>query len=74
MLAPAVEKIQKRLGPYIYGIDVGTLQHAAVLALKQRGLTVSTAESCTGGGVAKRITEVPGGVGSVARRNLHLYQ
>ena len=60
MLAPAVEKIQKRLGPYIYGIDVGTLQHAAVLALKQRGLTVSTAESCTGGGVAKRITEVPG--------------
>lgn len=60
LLAPAVEKIQKRLGPYIYGIDVGTLQHAAVLALKQRGLTVSTAESCTGGGVAKRITEVPG--------------
>ena len=28
--------------------------------MKHRGLTVSTAESCTGGGVAKRITEVSG--------------
>lgn len=60
LLAPAVEKIQKRMGPYVYGVDVGTLQNAAVTALRQKGLTVSTAESCTGGGVAKRITEVPG--------------
>ena len=60
LLAPAVEEIQKRMGPYVYGVDVGTLQNAAVTALRQKGLTVSTAESCTGGGVAKRITEVPG--------------
>ncbi|MGN0624728.1 MAG: competence/damage-inducible protein A [Oscillospiraceae bacterium] len=60
LLAPAVEKIQNRMGSYVYGVDVGTLQNAAVTELRQKGLTVSTAESCTGGGVAKRITEVPG--------------
>ena len=31
-----------------------------VLALKERGLTISTAESCTGGMVAKAITDVSG--------------
>lgn len=60
LLEPAVQEIQKRLGAYVYGVDVGTLQNAVVLAMKHRGLTVSTAESCTGGGVAKRITEVSG--------------
>ncbi|MDD3192981.1 MAG: competence/damage-inducible protein A [Oscillospiraceae bacterium] len=60
LLTPMIREIRQRLGQYVYGVDVGTLQKAAVLALVERGLTVSTAESCTGGGVAKRITEVPG--------------
>lgn len=60
LLAPAVEEIRRRLGRYIYGVDVGTLEKAAVLALGEEGLTLATAESCTGGGVARRITDVPG--------------
>ena len=36
------------------------LERAVVLALKEKGLTVATAESCTGGLVSKRITAVSG--------------
>lgn len=60
LLAPAVQKIQGQLGDYIYGVDVDSLQNAVVRAFRQQGLTLSTAESCTGGGVARRITEISG--------------
>ena len=37
-----------------------TLEQQVIAALKSRGLTLSTAESCTGGLTAKRLTDVPG--------------
>ena len=37
-----------------------TLEQQVVAALKARGMTLSTAESCTGGMTAKRLTDVPG--------------
>ena len=60
MMAPVIEKLQEHFADLIYGVDVNDLQTAAVQALQQKGLTVATAESCTGGFVSKRITEVPG--------------
>ncbi|MCI5802367.1 MAG: competence/damage-inducible protein A [Oscillospiraceae bacterium] len=57
---PAVQQLSEALGGVVYGVDVGSLQKAAVQALRERGLTAATAESCTGGLVSKRITEVPG--------------
>lgn len=60
MADPAVERLAAALGEAVYGIDAGSLQAAAVRALQERGLTVATAESCTGGLVSKRITEIPG--------------
>ena len=60
ILQPAIEKILAAAGDYCYGIDVPDLQTAAVQALRQKGLTVATAESCTGGMVAARLTEVAG--------------
>lgn len=60
LLQPAIDKILAVAGEYCYGIDVPDLQTAAVQALRQKGLTVATAESCTGGLVAARLTEVPG--------------
>ncbi len=47
------------VGKYIYGIDT-TLEEAAVRLLAEAGKHVATAESCTGGLIAKRITEVSG--------------
>ena len=60
LLQPAIDKILAAAGDYCYGIDVPNLQTAAVQMLHQKGLTVATAESCTGGMVAARLTEVPG--------------
>ena len=47
-------------GAYVYGIDVGTIENAVVKALHESGLTLSAAESCTGGLVAKRVTDISG--------------
>lgn len=45
---------------YIYGLDVGTIQEAFVARMTEKKLTVAVAESCTGGLVASRITDVSG--------------
>ena len=47
-------------GQYIYGEGEQGLEQALVEALAQKGLTLATAESCTGGLVSQRITAVPG--------------
>ncbi len=48
------------VGQYIYGVDAGTLEEALVKALIRSGRHIAAAESCTGGYVAKRITNVSG--------------
>lgn len=60
LLAPVVQQVCDMLGSVVYGIDVGSLEQAAARALTARGLTLSVAESCTGGLLSKRITDVPG--------------
>lgn len=57
---PVVEEIQRRLGPLVYSVEQDTLEATVVALLAQRGMTLATAESCTGGLLAKRITDVPG--------------
>jgi nicotinamide-nucleotide amidase len=57
---PVVDELKKRLGEFCYGIDVGSLEETVVHLLAERGLTIATAESCTGGLLAKRITDIPG--------------
>lgn len=57
---PVIEEIKKRLDAYVYGVDYNCIEEAVVGMLKEHHLKVSTAESCTGGLIAKRITDVPG--------------
>ena len=57
---PVIEEIKKRLDAYVYGVDYNCIEEAAVGMLKEHHLKVATAESCTGGLIAKRITDVPG--------------
>ena len=56
-----VEQIRATpVGDFIYAIDTPSPEAALVALLAERGLTLSTAESCTGGLIAKRITDVSG--------------
>ena len=60
ILQPMMDKVAEIAGEFIYGIDIGDLQTALVRRLQEKGLKVATAESCTGGYISKRITEVDG--------------
>ncbi|HPG26628.1 MAG: competence/damage-inducible protein A [Spirochaetaceae bacterium] len=59
-IARAVEAIRERLGPIVYGTGSDTMESVVGGLLRERGLTIATAESCTGGLIAERITDVPG--------------
>lgn len=48
------------ISPYIYGVDCDNVETALVRLLTEKGLTLATAESCTGGMVGQRITGVSG--------------
>jgi nicotinamide-nucleotide amidase len=59
-LAAAETPLRAALGADCYGADAESLEEAVGALLRARGLAVSTAESCTGGLVAHRLTNVPG--------------
>ncbi|MDM7921580.1 MAG: competence/damage-inducible protein A [Pyrinomonadaceae bacterium] len=60
VLAELVEKIAEALGVAVFTTDGETMEQVIGRMLKERGKTVSVAESCTGGLIGRRITEVPG--------------
>lgn len=53
-------EIRAVAGDYIFGADSETLAEVVVHQLKSKGLTLGLVESCTGGGLAKAITDIPG--------------
>ncbi|MBI3985558.1 MAG: competence/damage-inducible protein A [Lentisphaerae bacterium] len=52
--------VESSLGDAVFGHDQETLQEALARLLKARHKTVATAESCTGGLLARYLTDVPG--------------
>lgn len=60
MLDPVEAQVRAALGDVVYGVNVGGLPEVCLALLKERHLTFATAESCTGGRVAERITALPG--------------
>ncbi len=60
LIRPMQQEIEKRLGTAIYGFDEDRMESAVVNLLREKGRTLSVAESCTGGLVSNRITNVPG--------------
>lgn len=57
---PMIEEIKSRLSKFIYGIDCNSIEEAVVPMLIENNLKLATAESCTGGLVGKRITNISG--------------
>lgn len=52
--------VRARLRAHIFGVDEEEIEQVVVRLLTQRGQTLALAESCTGGCVANRVTNVPG--------------
>jgi len=59
-LDAAVASLTSAIGESIFSLDGRTIEVVVGDALKSRGLSIGLAESCTGGLVAARLTEVPG--------------
>ncbi len=57
---PVIERIKTESAHLCYGIDSDNLETVAGRLLKERNLSVSCAESCTGGLLSKRLTDVAG--------------
>ena len=60
MLQPVMAEVEQRLGELIYGVDVDCIEQSVLKLLREKNMTFSAAESCTGGDVAKRFTDMPG--------------
>ncbi|MCB0625315.1 MAG: CinA family protein, partial [Saprospiraceae bacterium] len=56
MLETQVARLQALLPDLIYGYEAESLEEAVGRILRERGLRLATAESCTGGYLAHRIT------------------
>ena len=61
LLKPLEEKVREILGDCVYAEgENASMQETVVKLLREQGKTVTFAESCTGGLLAKKITEIPG--------------
>ncbi len=60
LMAPVIEKVREALGDIIYAIDEDSLESVVLRILREKNLTVAAAESCTGGLLQKRLTDIPG--------------
>ncbi len=61
LIKPVVKEIRRRFGNAVYAVrEEETLEAVVVHLLAKYGLTLTTAESCTGGLLAGRIVDVPG--------------
>jgi nicotinamide-nucleotide amidase len=59
-MSEMTDDILDRLGGYVFSTEGETLEEVVGGLLRERGMTLSTAESCTGGLIAHRITNIPG--------------
>jgi nicotinamide-nucleotide amidase len=57
---PIVDEIISASGRFFYGTNSDTLEIVVGKLLAERGLTITVAESCTGGLISQRLTEIPG--------------
>lgn len=60
LMDPVIAEVREALGDVVYGIDVPSLEATVLEKLRERGETFAAAESCTGGLIAKRFTDLPG--------------
>lgn len=60
LLADFAGKVRSRVEKYIFACDEAVLEELVGKLLLERGLSIGVAESCTGGLIAARLTDIPG--------------
>ena len=60
MIRPVIAHVKERLGDVVYGVDKECVEERVIELLLERGMSFAAAESCTGGDIAKRFTDIPG--------------
>ncbi|KNY26268.1 Competence-damaged protein [Pseudobacteroides cellulosolvens ATCC 35603 = DSM 2933] len=60
LIKPVIDEIRNRLGDAVYSIDNENLEEVTGKLLIKNNISISFAESCTGGLLSSRITEIPG--------------
>jgi nicotinamide-nucleotide amidase len=65
LMAPVKAEILKRCGAYYYGDDDASLELCVSEILTAKGLSLTVAESCTGGLISSRLTDIPGSSGYI---------
>jgi nicotinamide-nucleotide amidase len=70
VLDPAVRELQAVLGGDVYSVDGASLEEVVGARLRDRRLKVAVAESCTGGLLTSRLTDVPGSSAYVERSEI----
>ncbi len=60
LMSPVIAMVRAQLGDVVYGVDTDSLEKTVLELLRERGACFAAAESCTGGLIAKRFTDLPG--------------
>jgi len=60
LIEPVELEVRARLGDSVFGVDDETIERVLLDLLAERGYTIGTAESVTGGMVTARLTDLPG--------------
>lgn len=60
LITPVVEEIKKRLGDTVYSMENRNMEEVAAELLLSTNTTIAIAESCTGGLVSSKLTDIPG--------------
>ncbi len=60
LMSPVLAQVLSTLGDNVYSIDADSFESRVLELLTENKTTIATAESCTGGMISKRLTDVPG--------------
>ena len=60
MISVVADQVREKLGENVFGEDNQTMEEAVGILLSEKHKTLTIAESCTGGLISDRITDVPG--------------
>lgn len=60
MIKPVIAHVKERLGDVVYAVDKECVEERVIELLLEKNMTFAAAESCTGGEIAKRFTDIPG--------------